>query len=153
MAKKHNVSSIISDKLYLTIKDAVEQSMGFELRCYQVKVDKETRTIYCQLPQDLKKQFGEEADYKEKIFFPFCKKIVPYWEICPFDSIGFDEKKLMLTLHLETDDVIKAIEDKMLNMKDDEILVRRNNEWCVTKYDNRDFKQHFLGIYYGEITK
>ena len=151
MAKKHNVSSIISDKLYCTIKDAVEYSTGYKLRCYQVKVDKEKRTIYCQLPQDLiKEQFGEEANYKEEIFIPFCKKIIPYWGKPPFDSIGFDEKKLMLSLHLDTDDVIKVFEDKMLNLKDDEILVRRGNEWCITKFDYKDFNYHFLGIYYAD---
>lgn len=152
MARKHNVSGIISDKLYCTIKDAIERSLGFDLECWRVKVDDRNRTVTVTLPLGLKKQdiggIWADIDCREVYFIPFCEKFYHYWDAIPFKSIGFDDKTLLITLYFDTDDIVKELEDKMEALEDDEILIRRGGAWCVTKFDDKNFNECFHGKYY-----
>ena len=152
MAKKHNVSGIISDKLYCTIKDAIEQSIGFDLHCYDVKVNDPKRIISFTLPSNLKKDysggFWSDIDCRETYFMPFCDNFYHYWDIVPFNSIAFNDKSLLITLHFDTDDIIQRLEDYMEDLNDDEILIRRGRAWCITKFDDKEFNECFLDRYH-----
>ncbi len=152
MTKKHNVSGIISDKLYCTIKDAIERSLIFELDCWRVKVNDDNRTVTVTLPLGLKKHYSSgiwtEINCREVYFIPFCENFYYYWDANPFKSIEFDDKTLLITLHFDTDDIVKELEDIMETLEDDEILIRRGGIWCVTKFDYKDFNECFLGRFY-----
>lgn len=157
MARKHNVSSIISDKLYCTIKDAIEQSIGFDLHCYDVKVNDLKRIVTFSMPPNFKKDYSggfcSDIDCRETFFIPFCDKFYHYWDAIPFKSIGFDDKTLLITLYFDTEEIVKELEDKMEALEDDEILIRRGGTWCVTKFDDKDFNECFLGKHYIDWSK
>ena len=152
MTRKHNVSSIISDKLYCTIKDAIEYSLGFELHCYDVKVNDQKRIVTFSLPPNFSKDYSggwvTDVDCREAYFIPFCDNFYHNWKTNPFKSIEFDDDTLMITLHFDTDNTINELEVEMEDLKDDEILICRNCAWLITHFDDKDFNECFLDRFY-----
>lgn len=150
MTRKHNVSSIISDKLYCTIKEAIEFSFGFNVPYYSVKVDDKERIVTYQLPSSLQYEPSVDGDYLIDVdcyyeyFIPFCDNFRENWKDNPFKSMEFDEEALLLTLHFETDDIIEEIEKTMDYLADDEILIRIGGAWCISKFDDKEFNECYL---------
>lgn len=150
MAKKHNVSDIISDKLYCSIKNSIDKALGFKLDYWAVKVDDDERLMTVDLPYGLKmeaQRYSKEwwdvvcrEDYFDKVYEFFPKQ----WEPNPFDDIDFDEEDFTINLHFTTDNVIKELEEEMEGLGDCEILVPYNKNWCkLINFDDTDFKKYF----------